>query len=1230
VRRALAWTGLVLLGLLLALSLAVGVLLGTTAGSGWALRHVPGLSVEGFAGRLGGAWSADRLDWQGDGRQVDIQSPRFDWSPACLLRLQLCIGRLEAVRIDLQWPPSPPSPTDDEPFSLPQLKLPLSLRLEHARIGRLSVNGTEQLADLALEAEATADVLAIRSLAVRRGDLQLQLVGRVQPGGDWPLEATATLQLPAPDARPWTLVLQADGELQDRVRLAGRSEGYLPGTLDGELRPLAEQLPARLHVVADGFKALASLPDTLTLDGLELTADGNLAEGFAVQGKARFPADGGPIDLALQGRVGADGAQVEALELAADPQHRLSLTGQADWREGLAGELRIDWQDFPWQRLYPLEQPPSVELRRLQAEASYRDGHYLGHFEAAMRGPAGDFSLASPVSGDLAELHLPALQLEAGPGRIEGQLALGFAEGISWDAALTLAGFDPAYWLAELPGTLAGPLRSSGRFGDGRLAVQASLELAGRLRGQPARLALQAQGADARWQLDALDLRLGANRIQGDGLWSGELRGRLGLDLPQLGQLWPGLQGSAKGTLQLAGSPTAPQGKFDLEGRGLGLDDRRMARLTANASLDARQHGRLTLEAAGISLGERRFGTLTVEGQGDRQRQQLNARLDGPELVAELGLGGTLQTGAQGWSWRGEVQRGRLGYGGQTWALEQPARLQRLASGELDLGAHCWQSGPASLCGGAQRLQPEPRLRYQLRHFPLDSLAQWMPDDFAWHGELNGELSVDLPAAGPNGSVHLDAGPGALRLRDASSGQWVDLPYRTLALDSRLRPQRVDSTLAFAGDRLGQLDVQLAIDPRPQAKPLEGRFQLRGVDLSVARPFVSQVDELAGRLDGEGRLGGTLQAPRVGGQLRLTQGTLGGGSLPLRLDDLQVRADIAGERLQLSGGWRSGDQGRATVGGSVGWQDGPGVDVQLRGSRLAVDVEPYAQLEVSPDLRLSLAGDHLAIAGQVEVPRGQIEIRQLPPSTVKVSPDTVIVGQQAPQRAALQVAMDVEVQVGQDKLSFSGFGLQADLAGHVHIGDNLDTRGELQLKDGRYRAYGQRLTIRRARLLFAGPVDQPYLDVEAVRKVEDVTAGIRLRGNASAPTSEVFSEPAMSQEQALSYLVLGRPLGNNGEDNNLLAQAALGLGLAGSASTAGRLASDLGIKDFQLDTEGTGKGTSVTASGRITDRLTLRYGVGVFEPANTIGLRYQLTRRLFLEAASGLASSLDLFYKRDF
>ncbi|MNZ84567.1 Translocation and assembly module TamB [compost metagenome] len=435
----------------------------------------------------------------------------------------------------------------------------------------------------------------------------------------------------------------------------------------------------------------------------------------------------------------------------------------------------------------------------------------------------------------------------------------------------------------------------------------------------------------------------------------------------------------------------------------------------------------------------------------------------------------------------------------------------------------------------------------------------------------------------------------------------------------------------FVGGKLGELMVQAQINPLPRNKPLSGSFRLSGLDLSVARPFVPMVEKLAGRLNGSGSLSGGLLAPQVNGNLTLSDGEISGPELPTRLEALQVKAQIAGETVQLNGGWKSGKNGQGSLNGHIAWGQALVVDLSLKGQQLPVTVEPYAALEVAPDLTISIKDDKLAITGKVRVPKGEITVRELPPSTVKVSDDTVIVGHQTEEgKTPMAMAMDIDVVVGEDKLSFAGFGLTANLQGHVHIGDNMDTRGELWLNDGRYRAYGQRLTVRRARLFFTGPIDQPYLDIEAVRQTDDVIAGIRLSGSAEQPTTQIFSEPAMSQEQALSYLVLGRPLSSNGEDNNMLAQAALGLGLMGSSDLTGSLAKNLGIQDFQLDTQGSGTTTSVVASGNISEKLSLRYGVGVFEPASTIALRYKLSKKVFLEAASGIASSLDIFYKRDF
>ncbi|WP_103311197.1 MULTISPECIES: translocation/assembly module TamB domain-containing protein [unclassified Pseudomonas] len=1227
-KRGVKITLLALVGGLLAVVLALSTVLGTAFGSRWALGLVPGLAVENFQGRLGGQWSADHLLWQQGDSRVALDRVIFAWSPLCLARMTLCIEQLKADQVALQLPASTDAPSSG-PISLPDLDLPLAIELGDVQVGSLSFNGSEQLKGLQLAAHWTAEGLQIDSVQLQRDELGLKLSGLLKPGGDWPLNAEGRLTLPAPGATPWALDLKVDGNLLKTLNLKADSSGYLQGQLTGELQPLADNLPAKVRITADGFKASADLPDTLLLNQLELTGEGDLKKGYQLLGKATLPAEKGPVALLLQGTVDANGARIAGLDLDAGNQQSLKLSGQVDWRDGLSAEAKVAWLDFPWHRLYPLIDEPQVTLRSFNGEVSYTDGNYLGNFQAALDGPAGAFSLDSPFSGNLTQIHLPQLKLAAGQGKAEGHLSLQFADGIAWDTALQLSAINPAYWLGELPGTLAGPLRSKGAMKNDRLELDADLDLKGKLRGQPALFQAKASGAGEQWNLSALDIRLGDNRINGTGNLQQKLTGQIDIKLARLAQLWPQLRGQVVGRVDVAGTLKAPQGKLGLQGTQLALQDNRLQSLNLDATLDSAQRGKLDLKASGIRAGETSLGALTVSGQGDIKRQTLNLDLQGPQLDTTLALDGALDQG----NWRGRLASGEVQAGGQAWRLQAPAKLERLADGTLNVGAHCWRSFDASLCGEDQRLMPEPKLRYHLKQFPIESLAQWMPKDFAWQGRLNADLQLDLPASGPNGRILVDASGGTLRIRDKAGdkAQWLDFPYQTLTLNSRLTPKRIDTDLNFVGAKLGELVLQAQINPLPASKPLSGSFRLTGLDLSVARPFVPMVETLTGHLNGSGTLSGGLLAPQVNGNLVLSDGEVSGPELPISLEALQVRAMIAGETVRLDGAWKSGKRGQGSLTGNIGWGEALTLNLALKGSQLPVTVEPYAVLDVAPDLNITMQGEQLSIAGKVLVPKGEITVRELPPSTVKVSDDTVIVGHQTEEgKAPIAMAMDIDVIVGQDKLAFSGFGLTANVQGQVHIGDNMDTRGELWLNDGRYRAYGQRLTVRRARLLFAGPIDQPYLDIEAIRQTDDVIAGIRLSGSAEQPTTQIFSEPAMSQEQALSYLVLGRPLSTTGEDNNMLAQAALGLGLMGSSGVTSSLANNLGIDDFQLDTQGSGNTTSVVASGNLSEKLSLRYGVGVFEPANTIALRYKLSKKVYLEAASGVASSLDIFYKRDF
>src|SRR5450830_944111 len=594
--RGLKIAGLVAVTLLALVFLALWTVLGTQAGSRWALGQVPGLSVDNFQGRLGGQWSADHLVWQQGSSRVELNAPTFDWSPACLLRMTLCIDRLDVDQVSLQFAPS--TEESNGPIQLPALKLPVALQLGEVRVGSLLFNGSEELKDLQLAAHWTAAGLQIDSVHLQRDDLVLDLSGLLQPVGDWPLTASGNLSLPyAPGSAPWTVALKVDGDL---------------------------------------------------LKTLKLDAD---SSGYQWLGKAVLPAEKGPVDMLLQGRVDAKGAQIAGLDLTAGDKQSLKLTAQLDWQQGFSADAKIDWLDFPWHRLYPLIDEPQVTLRTFNGEISYKDGNYLGNLKADLDGPAGKFNVVTPFSGDLKQVFLPELKLAAGQGKAVGHLNLQFADGIAWDTALDLSALNPAYWLAELPGTLAGPLRSKGEFKNEQLKLNADLDLKGRLRGQPAVLAAKAEGAGEQWTLANLDIRLGDNRINGSGSLQQRLAGQIDIKLTRLAQLWPQLRGQINGRLDVAGSLKAPQGKLDLKGQQLAFADNRLQSLSLDATLDNAQRAKIDLKGSGIQSGDTQVGTLTASAQGDVRQQKVQLDLAGPLVKLALALDGNLDkaTGVGAW-----------------------------------------------------------------------------------------------------------------------------------------------------------------------------------------------------------------------------------------------------------------------------------------------------------------------------------------------------------------------------------------------------------------------------------------------------------------------------------------------------------------------------------------------------------------------------------------------------
>src|SRR5690606_33639923 len=128
--------------------------------------------------------------------------------------------------------------------------------------------------------------------------------------------------------------------------------------------------------------------------------------------------------------------------------------------------------------------------------------------------------------------------------------------------------------------------------------------------------------------------------------------------------------------------------------------------------------------------------------------------------------------------------------------------------------------------------------------------------------------------------------------------------------------------------------------------------------------------------------------------------------------------------------------------------------------------------------------------GQVTVPEALLKAKDLE-GTVRPSGDEASVGAAAEaDEAAWPWALELRVLLG-EKGRFEGFGLKAEITGQLSLREGPGTlpvaSGELLLH-GRYRAYGQDLTLERGRILYTGvPLDSPGLDLRASRRFQEQT-----------------------------------------------------------------------------------------------------------------------------------------------
>lgn len=1234
--RLAKYSLITLLLLLLLVTSSLIVIIKTEIGTRYLLSYIPGLTVEGSQGSLSGGWSAKQLIWQDDSTKVILTNPALTWYANCLFKAHVCIDQLRADQLTLELtsqsqPVDTPSPSA-EAISLPSLYLPVSIAIKQLSLNKVILDNQTIIQGIKLsQLTWQKSVVSFSKLvASYQEQANAQLTGKITLTHNWSLQLHGQLNLDPLFNQPWAINIEASGELLKQLALTINSQGFLNANLQAKATVLDKNIPAQLSLNVENFSpnTLADIPETLTIQHLRLTATGDLQQGYQLQNEATLAGHTTPVNLTIAGLLTAQGIQLQPLRLSTSNQHFVTITGQADWAPEFKATADINYQAFPWLELYPLESLPPVNLDNLQANINYQQDNYQAKLQSKLTGPAGPFTMTTEVEGNLQQAKITKLLVNTpDKGTITGQASVTFKPTISWLANLNLQAINPNYWLPQLTGQLQGTIHTDGSIVNSHINTQNKVDISGTLRKQKALIKAELIAKNEQWLVPELLLQVGNNQIKGNAKLDKQIQAQLDLNLTALKQILPTLAGSLKGQLKLAGSLEKPQASANLTGQALGYETQHIRQLQLVANLNQQQQGTLKLQANRIQTGDTLLGDLIINSSGSLTKQQLQLKLT--QGIVELFTQINSEQDNQH-NWNIAINKLQINSQGQNWQLQKTALLHYTTTGMLTLNEHCLQNGQATFCAiGQQKLLPESQINYRLANFSLLSLTPWLPENFNWQGMLTADIALKLPKQGPVGHININASQGTFKLRQSDEDDWQSFPYQDLYLNSELTPNKIASTIKFSGGALGNIDINADINPLSHNKALKGDFKIAGLDLNIFQPFIPQLEQLTGKINGLGTISGTLTNPYISGKIALNNGNVL-GDLPISLEQLQLIAAIEGEELKLNGNWRSGNTGYGSLKGSVNWSKALDVNLALNANHLPVIIAPYGNLEAATDLKLKMQDNALFLTGVVQIPKGDIKVRDLPPSTVKVSSDAVIVKEQptATQQIPLQLNMDIDVLIGSDRLKFSGFGLTSDVKGKLKISNNLLTHGEVSLKDGQFRAYGQRLEIRRARVIFTGSLTEPRLDIEAVREVDDVTAGLKVTGLTSQPKVTIFSSPTMSQDQALSYIILGRPMGAG--DSNMLAQAALVLGVAGGSPILGDIASKVGIEDFELDTADSGDNTSVVASGKITDKLSVHYGINIFQAVNTLMVRYKLTKSVYVEAASGVASSLDIFYKKSF
>ncbi len=527
----------------------------------------------------------------------------------------------------------------------------------------------------------------------------------------------------------------------------------------------------------------------------------------------------------------------------------------------------------------------------------------------------------------------------------------------------------------------------------------------------------------------------------------------------------------------------------------------------------------------------------------------------------------------------------------------------------------------------------------RLNELSLDDITKALQ----FKNPIQGSLSANLSAQGTMESpqINADIKTQGFSYEEFQNDISLNLSYLSQSLNLKFLLTEGSSTIM---DATGSANVDLDLTKLGENLD-KGTFNLsltsEGVNLSPVASLVDEIEKSEGTLIVNLRASGSLLSPSVNGDIRLNEATFKIKSLRNEFTFKDALIEMNGQRGVFKNMEIVSDGGTGVFEGDISLSP---LSYTISGTMDKFIIKPERiKSALSGDIKVSGDSDKLDVAGKITISRSRITIPDEPQKEVEDiqfvdedGEDEIRIGENAKTDFFKEnVALDLEVTMTNNNW-VRGRGANIELRGNLDIkkklSENVRIVGDIRTVRGTYENFGKLFRIEEGNVSFSGGTEiNPFLDIRALYRVSDNNIYINIGGRAKSPEIKLTSDPVMTENDIVSYLLFGVSSSDIGSNERQSVQN-VATGVAGGIAAA-QLERLLGPA-ISLDVVSV-DANQVEVGKYLTQDLYIAYRRAASESiidstnitTNKVLVEYQIFKNITIDAdIGGENPGADLFY----